>query len=128
MIGSRYLPYAPDRDYKTPMARRLGMLFSTALLRLASGLWIYDTTSGFRALNWPAFSYFATAYPVDHPEAEALLMLHQRGLRIREVPARLRPRNAGRSQFTFFRAAFYPTRVIVGLLGILFKGSREGMS
>jgi hypothetical protein len=128
VIGSRYLPHALDSGYATPVGRRIGMHFSTALLRLASGLWIYDTTSGFRALSRPAFSYFATAYPVDHPEAEALLMLHQRGLRIREVPARLRPRKAGRSQFTFFRAAFYPARVIVGFLGILFKGSDQSLS
>jgi glycosyltransferase involved in cell wall biosynthesis len=123
VIGSRYLPFAPDRDYKTPRVRRLGMYFSTALLRLASGLWIYDTTSGFRALNRAAFSYFTRAYPVDHPEAEALLMLHQRGLRIREVPARLRPRKAGRSQFTVFRAALYPARIVVGLFAVLHKRS-----
>jgi glycosyltransferase involved in cell wall biosynthesis len=128
VIGSRYLPHALDREYMTPTARRLGMHFSTALLRLASGLQIYDTTSGFRALNRPAFLYFATAYPTDHPEAEALLMLHQRGFRIREVPARLRPRKTGRSQFTFFRAFLYPARVIVGFLAILFKGSPEGVS
>jgi glycosyltransferase involved in cell wall biosynthesis len=128
VIGSRYLPDAPDRHYTTPITRRLGMHFSTALLRLASGLWIYDTTSGFRALSRPAFSYFANAYPVDHPEAEALLMLHQRGFRIREAPARLRPRSVGRSQFTFFRAVLYPARVIVGFLGVLFKGSREDVS
>ena len=38
VIGSRYLPHAPDRDYTTPVARRIGMHFSTELLRLASGL------------------------------------------------------------------------------------------
>lgn len=128
VVGSRYLPHALDRGYTTPVARRLGMHFSTALLRLATGLRVYDTTSGFRALNRPAFLYFATAYPVDHPEAEALLMLHQRGLRIREVAAQLRPRKAGRSQFTFFRAALYPARVVVGFLGILFKGSHHSPS
>lgn len=128
VIGSRYLPHALDRGYTTPTARRLGMHFSTVLLRLASGLWIYDTTSGFRALNRPAFSFFADAYPIDHPEAEALLMLHQRGFRIHEAPAQLRSRKVGRSQFTFFRAVVYPARVIVGFLGILFKGPRGTVS
>ena len=55
-------------------------------------------------------------------------MLHQRRLRILEVPARLRPRKSGRSQFTFFRGALYPARVTIGLLAILYKRSRKGMS
>lgn len=124
-IGSRYMPSDPDIGYKTPFARRMGMHFSTGILRLASGLSIYDTTSGFRALSRKAFSYFATEYPVDHPEAEALLMLHQAGFRIREIPVRLRFRRSGQSLFTFFKAALYPLRVIIGFMGILFKRPRR---
>jgi len=125
VIGSRYLPWAPDTGYTTPFARRMGMHFSTGILRLASGVQIYDTTSGFRALSRSAFSYFATEYPVDHPEAEALLMLHQAGFRIREIPVKLRFRTSGQSLFTFFKAALYPLRVIIGFIGILFKKPRR---
>jgi glycosyltransferase involved in cell wall biosynthesis len=125
VIGSRYMPEAPDTAYKTPFARRMGMYFSTSILYLATGLRINDTTSGFRALNREAFSYFATEYPVDHPEAEALLMLHQAGFRIIERPVRMRCRVGGQSLFTFFRAMLYPLRVIVGFMGILYKAPRS---
>lgn len=128
VIGSRYLPDAPDTGYKTPFARRMGMYFSTGILYLASGLRINDTTSGFRALNRAAFSFFATEYPVDHPEAEALLMLHQAGFRVIERPVRMRCRVGGQSLFTFFRAMLYPLRVIVGFLGILYKTPRRNHS
>lgn len=121
VIGSRYIPKLRDQTYKTPLARRMGMHFSTSLLRIASGLSIHDTTSGFRALNRSAFSYFATQYPVDHPEAEAILMLHQAGYRICEVPIKMRYRSSGQSLFTFVRAALYPFRVMIGFAGILFK-------
>lgn len=120
VIGSRYLPDAPDRDYRTPLARRAGMHFSTAILRLATGLKIHDTTSGFRALNRSAFAFFARSYPVDHPEAEALLVLHRHGFRIGEVPIKMRGRAHGASLFNFTRSALYPLRVIVGFVGIIF--------
>lgn len=121
VIGSRYLPTAPDLGYQTPLARRIGMRFSSWILKRASGIAIYDTTSGLRALNRRAFGYFAREYPVDHPEAEALLMLHQAGLRIMEVPTRMRQRTSGQSLFSLFKAAVYPLRVVVGFAGILFK-------
>ena len=124
VIGSRYLPLQPDTDYKTPFSRRLGMYFSSMILKLACGLHIYDTTSGFRALNKNAFSYFSLNYPVDHPEAEALLMLIQDGFRIKEVPIKMRGRTTGKSLFTFVIAIFYPLRVMVGFvanLGIRLK-------
>lgn len=128
VIGSRYLPEDLDTGYTTPFARRMGMYFSTGILSLATGLRINDTTSGFRALNKDAFSYFATEYPVDHPEAEALLMLHQAGFRVIERPVRMRCRTGGQSLFTFFRAMLYPLRVIVGFMGIIYKTPRRSRS
>lgn len=123
VIGSRYHPSGPDRNYRTPMLRRLGMHFSTGILRMATGLKIFDTTSGFRSLNRKAFAYFAVNYPVDHPEAESLLILHRAGFRILETPVTMRSRIAGQSLFSMFRAATYPLRVSIGFLGIVFKGA-----
>ena len=125
VIGSRYRPEAPDTEYRTPFARRMGMHFSTGLLLLATGLRIHDTTSGFRALNRAAFSFFADEYPVDHPEAESLLILHQRGFRIQEIPVKMRCRVKGQSLFSFVKATLYPMRVVIGFIGLLFKTSRR---
>jgi glycosyltransferase involved in cell wall biosynthesis len=120
VIGSRYMPLAPDLGYRTPFARRIGMHFSTAILEFATGLKVYDTTSGFRALNRSAFTFFSRSYPVDHPEAEALLVLHRNGFRIQEVPIKMRGRVHGTSLFNLTRSALYPLRVIVGFVGIIF--------
>lgn len=121
VIGSRYIPESPDTDYKTPLPRRIGMYFSTGILFLATGMRVNDTTSGFRALSRPAFEYFARAYPVDHPEAETLLMLHQKGFRILEVPVKMRGRVSGESLFTFAKASLYPLRVVIGFMGLWLK-------
>lgn len=124
-VGSRYVPSAMDTSYKTPFARRIGMHFSSGILYLATGMRIHDTTSGFRALNREAFGYFAMEYPVDHPEAEALLMLHQAGFRVVEIPVTMRGRTGGQSLFTFFKAMLYPLRVIIGFIGLINKPSRR---
>jgi glycosyltransferase involved in cell wall biosynthesis len=121
VVGSRYVPECPDDDYKTPFVRRAGMYFSTGILALFTGIRIHDTTSGFRALNRRAFTFFSTDYPVDHPEAESLLLLHQLGFRIKEVPVKMRCRTAGQSLFTMTRAALYPLRVVIGFAGLVFK-------
>lgn len=125
VIGSRYLGEDYDRDYKTPFLRRMGMNFSSFVLFLATGKRITDTTSGFRALNYRGFEFFAREYPVDHPEAEALLMLHQAGFKIKEIPVKMRGRAFGRSLFTLLRSTQYPIRVLIGFLGILLRGRRE---
>ena len=122
VIGSRYHPSKPDTNYRTPPLRRLGMRFSTGILQMATGLRVHDTTSGFRALNRRSFEFFAAKYPVDHPEAESLLVLHQAGFRIIELPVTMRSRTSGESLFSMFRAAVYPLRVCIGFLGIVFKG------
>lgn len=123
VIGSRYLGRDRDPHYVTPFARRLGMRFSTALLFAATGLRITDTTSGYRALNRRAFEYFAHNYPVDHPEAEALLLLHRKGFRIKEVPISMLQRCSGKSQFTIFRSALYPFRLMIGFACALLRRS-----
>lgn len=123
VVGSRYHPTKPDLNYRTPIFRRMGMRFSTGILWLFTGVRIHDTTSGFRALNRAAVAFFARKYPSDHPEAEALLVLHQAGFRLTEVPITMRSRTAGSSLFSVFRAAVYPLRVTVGFLGQAFKRS-----
>lgn len=124
VIGSRYLKENFDREYQTPFFRRIGMIFSSLVLFLASGKWITDTTSGFRALDRQALKYFSDNYPIDHPEAEALLMLFQMGFVIKEVPIKMRSRQTGTSLFTWVKAVKYPIRVLIGFLGLLIQRKR----
>jgi glycosyltransferase involved in cell wall biosynthesis len=121
VIGSRYLNENSDRDYKTPFLRRVGMIFSSLILFLATGKWITDTTSGLRALDRQTIIYFSREYPTDHPEAEALLLLLQQGYTIKEIPVVMRSRQAGNSLFTLATSIKYPFRVLVGFLGLVIK-------
>ncbi len=71
---------------------------------------ITDCSSGFRALNIRALDLFAESYPVDFPDAEALIMAHRAGLRVLEVPARFRERHNGRSSLRPWRMLYYPLK------------------
>lgn len=124
VIGSRYMKENPDREYKTPVLRRIGMLFSSMMLSLVTGQTITDTTSGFRALNRRAYEYFAREYPVDHPDAEALLLLHLANYKIKEVPVKMHSRRTGRSSINWIQSSLYPFRVVVGFIEALLKDTR----
>lgn len=125
VIGSRYLKGNMDLDYQTPFFRRVGMIFSSLILYIATGKWISDTTSGLRAVDRKVIAFFSTNYPIDHPEAEALLMLFQEGFSIKEVPVKMRSRQSGTSLFTWIKAIKYPFRVLIGFLGLLLQKKRR---
>src|SRR5688572_23295212 len=103
-IGSRYMKHDPDRSYKTPFLRRLGMYYSSLLLFLGSGVYISGTTSGSRALNAKALEFFRTNYPAKYPEAGALFALILGGFRITETPVTMSSRKAGQSMYTITRS------------------------
>jgi glycosyltransferase involved in cell wall biosynthesis len=124
-IGSRYLRRDPDRSYKTPLLRRVGMYYSSVLLFLAGGVYITDTTSGFRALNRNALDLFKTYYPADHPEAGALFSLLLRDCKIVEVPVKMRGRKSGRSMYTFTRSILYPFHTLIGFVEIYLHHKRK---
>lgn len=121
VIGSRYLKKNPDIAYQTPFFRRIGMWFSSMLLFIATGVFISDTTSGFRALNFEAFSFFAHEYPIDHPEAETLFLLLRAGFKIKEVPIKMKKRAEGKSLFSFSNSILYPIRVLIGFAGVVLQ-------
>jgi len=58
----------------------------------------------------------AEEYAVDYPEAEALVILHRRGIRFTEVPVEMRARQSGRSSIRHWRPAYYMYRVLLSVL------------
>ena len=88
---------------------------------MATGQRITDATSGFRAFGPRALRYLTFHYPADYPEPEAIVLLSRRGLPIREIPVRMRPRRTGRSSINGPAAVFYMVKVSLSLLLAVFK-------
>ncbi len=121
-IGSRYLN---NEHVDISFVRGLGVRFFSWLTRKTTGRRISDCTSGFRALNRNAIKLFADEYPVDFPDAEALILAHRAGLEIGEVPVRFRVRSGGNSSLYFWRFLWYPIKEGFSILMLLTKRRGE---
>ena len=113
MIGSRYLE---DRGYVTPWQRRIGIVILAKVVSLVTRWRITDPTSGFRASNRRTIELCARVYPYDYPEPEAIVLLHQAGFQVREMPVTMNARYGGISSITPLRSAYYMVKVILAIL------------
>jgi len=112
-IGSRYVTRS---GYRAPLARRLGMVIFSVLVRLALGRRISDTTSGFRAYSRPVMERCQFDFPADFPDAPLLIALARRGFRLSEVPVKMRERIAGQSFYTLGKSLYYPYKNLLASL------------
>ena len=117
-IGSRYVART---GYRAPLARRLGMMLFSSVVRLSVGQRITDTTSGFRAYSRDVMEICQHEFPKDFPDAPLLIDLALRGFRLSEVPVEMRAREAGRSFYTLGKSLYYPYKNILASLMVLLK-------
>jgi glycosyltransferase involved in cell wall biosynthesis len=113
IIGSRYLE---DRGYVGSFMRRFGSLILANLISTIIGQRVTDPTSGFLVCNRRAIQLCAQDYPHDYPEPESIVLLHRAGLRLKEVPVTMLPREGGRSSITALRSGYYMLKVILAIL------------
>lgn len=113
VIGSRYVE---KTSYKTPIFRRIGMLYFKNIISLITNKKINDTTSGYRAVNKEIIKLFANDYPKDYPEVEVLVKLSKKGFRILEVPVEMQERKAGFSSITPLKSIQYMVKVTFNLM------------
>jgi glycosyltransferase involved in cell wall biosynthesis len=114
VCGSRFL--TQDHHYPAAISRRTGIhVFATLLSLIVEGR-VSDPTSGFRLYNRRAIELFARDYPHDYPEVEAVLMLHNHRLRMREVPVRMYGRGGGVSSISTGKSAYFMVKVLLALL------------
>ena len=122
VCGSRFL--TAESTYPAPISRRTGIhLFAFTLSKIL-GQRVTDPTSGFRLYNRRAIKLFASDYPNDYPEVEAVLMLHAHRLKMVEVGVRMHARGSGRSSITTARSVYYMVKVSLALLVGLLRRHR----
>jgi len=121
VLGSRFLA---EGGYQSTAGRRLAIRFFSWTLSALVGSPFTDATSGFRAWNRRAIRVLAKEYPEDYPEVEAIVKLHQAGLRISEVPVQMLERKAGRSSIGAWEAITYMIKVPLALLMNLLRGHK----
>jgi glycosyltransferase involved in cell wall biosynthesis len=101
-VGSRFATASGNgfsrERYRSSLPRRLG----TGILRRSMGIVLdrpfHDATSGMYAVNARAMPILARPYTSGAPEVEAVLRLHEEGLRVDEIPVEMRERAHGESR------------------------------
>jgi glycosyltransferase involved in cell wall biosynthesis len=118
VVGSRFLG---EGEYEPPVTRLLGIRLLARVVSVLIRQRVTDTTSGFRASNRRAISLFASDYPHDYPEVEAMVLVFRHRLKLVEVPVHMRLRGAGESSITFWGSAYYMLKVLLALFVGLFR-------
>jgi glycosyltransferase involved in cell wall biosynthesis len=125
-VGSRFA--SDDRlaayRYTSSGPRRLG----TAVLRRSVGHALrrpfLDATSGMYAANAAALPILAEPYTSGAPEVQALLRLHDAGLRVDEIPVHMRDRAGGESKLRGKKAIVLVLTVAATLVAFLYRRRR----
>lgn len=112
-IGSRFIE---DNGYKSPAFRNAGINFFSRVVTDITGRSIKDTTSGFRAVNKKVIDLFANYYPTDYPEVETIVYALRKGVRIKEIPVKMKCRTQGKSSITPVKAVYYMVKVTLALI------------
>ncbi|MBQ6752322.1 MAG: glycosyltransferase family 2 protein [Clostridia bacterium] len=122
-IGSRFVSKGQS-GFKSSFARRTGIKMISAFIKMKTGKRIFDTTSGFRAINKKLIRTFANNYPLEYPEpistTEALL----NGYRVEEVPVEMKEREEGKSSIRLYKNFYYMVNVILNII-IVRKGDLD---
>jgi glycosyltransferase involved in cell wall biosynthesis len=118
IIGSRFIG---DIVYKPSIARRIGMIYSSWLLKFITGKKIYDTTSGYRLIKYKLIHFFSNEYPQHESGLISLLMAAKAGFRFREIPIQMNQRQAGKSSISMKRVLFYPFKTIINSIATMLK-------
>lgn len=118
-IGTRFL--SAQNGFKSTALRRIGIRFFTGLIRLSTGFTATDPTSGFRACGRRLICLFASYYPSDFPEPEALVVARRLGASIVDVPVVMRARITGKSSIGKLKSPYYMLKVTTAILLHLLK-------
>lgn len=114
-VGSRFL-LLEGGNFRSSLARRMGIRFFLWLIRVLSGTRVSDPTSGFRCAGPRAWRHFARQYPEDYPEPESLFWCVRHRLRTGYVPVRMHCRQGGVSSIRRLGAVYYMLKVSLSIL------------
>src|SRR5262245_23045653 len=114
-VGSRFLDPHPEGDRSTA-TRRAGIRFFAWLIRMLGGQRVTDPTGGLPLAGPRAWRRFARHYPEDYPEPETLYWCVRSGLKVGEIPVRMRARQGGVSSIRLRQSAYYMLKVTIAIL------------
>ena len=123
VIGSRFI--SNNNTFKSTFARRIGIRIISKIMKLITNKKIYDTTSGFRAINRLIIKDFAMSYPLEYPEPITTSELLRKNYIVKEIPVKMKERNAGVSSIKTWKNAYYMVNVVLSLIVVRIRRYRK---
>ena len=124
VIGSRFIDNSTS-EFKSTKSRRIGISLISYFIKLLTNKKIYDTTSGFRAVNKKLIKLFANDYPVEYPEPVSTTKILKKGYKIEEVPVSMNERKYGVSSINQWKNIYYMINVIISIIIIGIGGNKK---
>ena len=115
VIGSRFVGETLS-EFQTSFMRRFGIGVISNMIKLTTGIRIWDTTSGYRLGNKKVIAQFARRYPTKYPEPESSVHLIKQNFKIVEASANMFERAGGVSSITPFKSIRYMVEVCSSIL------------
>lgn len=115
VIGSRFIN-KKSSDFKSTKSRQLGINIISFFIKLITGKKIYDTTSGFRAVNRKLIKLFSENYPAEYPEPVSTVNILKNNFKVEEVAVSMNERKSGKSSIHSWKNAYYMLNVILSIL------------
>lgn len=113
LIGSRFIE---KEGFQSSLARRIGIVYFTGLIKLLTGTTITDPTSGLRMIGKDVIRIFANDYPKDYPEPESVVAILKQGKKVIEIPVIMRERQGGTSSIKLKKSIYYMIKVTLAIL------------
>ena len=115
VIGSRFVD-KKSSSFKSTKSRQLGINLISFFIKLVTGKKIYDTTSGFRAVNRDLIKIFSDYYPSEYPEPVSTVVVLKNNFKVEEVAVSMKERVSGKSSIHSWKNAYYMINVILSIL------------
>lgn len=122
VIGSRFIDSNTSK-FKSSASRRVGIKIISKVIKFKTGKKIYDTTSGFRAVDRNIIKIFSESYPREYPEPISTVNILNDNLIVKEEPVAMHERIGGTSSIKSWKTAYYMINVILSIL--LTKGRNK---
>lgn len=115
VIGSRFVT-KNSSEFKSSNFRRIGIRIISMIIKIKTGQKIYDTTSGFRAIDKNLIKLFTEIYPTEYPEPISTVNALNNHFIVEEVGVNMRERSGGKSSIHTWKNAYYMINVILTIL------------
>lgn len=117
VIGSRFIDLKSS-EFKSSFSRRVGINIISFFIKLVTGKKVYDTTSGFRAVNRDILKIFSNSYPTEYPEPITTTELLRKNFSLKEIPVSMNEREGGESSIKAWKTVYYMINVVLTILVI----------